>query len=126
MKIKIVILLVLVSVIFSGCGLLSTKNTYIQILNCEHGSIDVQLTAEHGNGSDYLLIAYPENGYCLKYENLFIYNDHPSDLADYYAAYSMTDYGRIIPIGTHNENVYMLQVDKESRIIINALFTKIE
>ena len=124
-KYKLILILLFAAIFLSGCSLMTNKNTFIQIYNCEHGSIELQLTGENTSGSDFLLMVYPHIGYKLKFENLFVYNDNHEGPRGY-ALYSPLDRFRILPTLTSNENVYILKADKESKLVINALFTKIE
>ena len=125
MKNKNILILILTAFLLSGCSLITSKNTYIQIYNCEHGSINVQLTEKSLNGIDFILLVNPENGYYLKSENLYVYNDNPNS-RNGYADYYPNDKNRIILTNTVNQNIYTFKADNESKIVINALFTKIE
>ncbi len=125
MKNRNLLIFIFTVFIFSGCSLISSKNTYVQIYNCDHGYIEVQLTGKTINGIDFMLFANPETGYTLKPENLYVYNDNQNG-RDGYAEYYPGDNSRIILTNTFNQNVYTFKADNESKIIINALFTKIE
>ena len=125
MKNKNILILIFTAFFLSGCSLITSKNTYVQIYNCDHGSIELQLTGKNFNGLDFIIIVNPESGYTLKSEHLYVYNDNP-DWRNGYASYYPTDKNRIIVTNTFNQNVYLLKADNESKLVINALFTKNE
>jgi hypothetical protein len=102
-------------------------NTYVQIYDCVHGSIEVQLKEENDSGIEFYIILHPDEGYYLKNnKDLYIIN-HNENNKHNYASYSYkNNITWVIPKSTDDKNVYILKVDRESKLTITAFFTKIE
>ena len=111
---------IVLSILFVSCGFIPRYNTYIYIYDCEHGSLEVQFLSENNRGADFLITAYPENGYCLDINSLYIYN-HPKGTDEYYIE---PEKERIISEETNKENQFQFHTKKSPNITIYAFFTK--
>ncbi len=102
----------LATVILSSCSLMQSFNTEIYIYDCEHGRIEISLISENTDEIDFLVTAYPDEGYCLLADSLYIY-DNPKEK-------------KILPTSiSEQNNSYKFSAKHQSNITISALFTKI-
>ena len=128
-NLRILFISIISTVILASCSLMPELNTYVQIYDCIHGSIEVQLKEENDKGIDFYIILHPDEGYYLKKtEDLYII-DHSDNNKHNYASYSYSyfnDLTQLVPKCTDDENVYILKVDRQSKLTITAFFTKIE
>lgn len=121
---------ILISVLFFSCSLMPKFNTCIYIYNCEHGAIEVQLVSEQKKGNEFLLTAYPEYGYHLDINNLFIFSDinneeYNSNIDDYYIDYYIDyDNKRLAPSETGKKNQFTFRAPKNANVTISAYFSK--
>ena len=124
--------LLIASVLFTGCSNMLKYTSFVYICDSEHGYIEVELVLEHKQGSEFLLTAHPEDGYCLEKKNLFIYTDLLTDLYNgskeftipYFPGNDYAGYFRLSPSKTKKENQYTFRAEKNSNVTISAIFTK--
>ena len=121
---------VILSILFTSCCNMFKYSSYIYICDCYHGYIEVQTVYEHKDGSEFLLIAYPEDGYCLTIDNLHICTDKDnrkkySNFEILYSPYGNEYDGyELCPSKTANENQYIFRATKDAKVTIFAHFTK--
>lgn len=118
-KKSFLILSMLMSILFVSCGFIPRYNTYVYIYDCEHGSLEVQCLSENKKGSDFLVTAYPEDGYKLDVNHLFIYNN-PKETDEYY----IEPEKERITSEKKNENQFQFYAKKSLNITVYAYFTK--
>ncbi len=111
-NIKKSILPLFILFLISSCSLIQNLNTYINVYDCEHGSLEVKIMEENLAQITYLIIAHPDTGYCLQNNNLYIF-----DYDDYKYRY--------IAGKTDKDNCFTLTADKKTKLTISAFFTKI-
>lgn len=129
---RFLVISVFLSFLFLSCSFMYDKNTYVCILECQHGSVEVQCISENRKGLDFLLIAHPEEGYSLDINNLCIFTySSPYELnKDYYIEeYFYAEYydhykTHIKPDETEKENQFTFSAEKNAHITVSALFTK--
>ncbi len=102
----------LATVILSSCSFMQSYNTEIYIYDCEHGRIEVSLISENTDEIDFLVTAYPDEGYCL--------------LADFLHIYDNSKEKEILLTSISKQNnSYKFSANHQSKITVTALFTKI-
>lgn len=83
------------------------------VAECEHGSLKVK--QEHDDDYyHYTVTAFPDEGYCLKAENLYVVYKNEYDLGSQFS------------VTTVSENVFTFSTSETADIIISAYFTKKE
>ena len=124
-KLKILITSVLLSVfilaLFASCNFMTSLNTYIYIYDCEHGRIEVEYIESDGNRKKYKIIPYADELYYLHQKNLYVIENSDSDSSNYFY-YNNDSY---INFWTYNDD-YAFYADKNAKITISAIFTKVE
>lgn len=121
-NIKIVFILIFTAVMFSACSFMGTSNTYVQIYDCIHGSVDVQVKEEKIQETDFIIYIYPDEGYELDVEKLYIMDHNKSGYSK--SRYYDDDEARVFPVSTENKNIYYFTASNNARITITAFFTK--
>ena len=119
-NLKIIFLSILLIFVFSACSLMPSSNTYIQIYDCMHGSLEVEIKEKSYDDTEFYIYVYPEEGYELDADNIFVI-DHEKA-----AHFWSEDEARINCFKTNNKNIYTFSVSTNSKISITAFFTKIE
>lgn len=115
-KIIPAIITVILSVFILSCNFIPNYNSYIYIYDCEHGRIEVELKEEEFDKDRiYYICAYPEAGYELKQENIFVVINSESK-SKYQTSKSVYK----------SENTYYIYVYRNEKITISAIFTKIQ
>lgn len=124
-KLKILITSVLLSVfilaLFASCNFMTSLNTYIYIYDCEHGRIEVEYVESDGNRKKYKIIPYADEGYYLDEKNLYVIDNSDSDSSNYF----YYDDDSYINFWAYNDD-YAFYADKNAKITISAIFTKVE
>lgn len=110
--ITIILLSGLATIIFSGCSFIPSFNSKICIYDCEHGKLEVTLISEYVNENNFLVIGYPDSGYCLLASNLYIYDNN--------------DNNKILPSTLTKKNSFQFSAKRDAKITVSAFFTKIE
>ena len=108
------IITVILSVFILSCNFIPECNSYIYIYDCEHGRIEVELKEEKFDKDRiYYICAYPEAGYELKQENIFVVKNSQGNYNATRSVYK-------------SENKYYIYVSRNEKITISAIFTKIQ
>ena len=115
MKKNIYILLSIISLSFL---LIACKNILpthdIWVMECENGRIEIQIEEE--NSSIVLLLtAFPDEGYILEKNNIYIYNKYFSDIESYRNKYEIIEL---------EQNQFHLEIDSFNNLMVSAIFTK--
>lgn len=122
-NLKNILLLILLTGIFEGCSLMSDSNTYVQIYDCIHGRVEVEVREKTFQYTEFCLYVYPDKGYTFDSDNLYIMSHNEKGR---YNDYYYSDDNRIIPIGTNNKKIFYFKADTGAKISITAFFTKLE
>ncbi len=119
----LIIFSVFIFQLFISCSLMYNKNTYVCIYECEHGIIEVECISEDREETEFLLFAYPENGYHINREDILVFVNKDKDSEDYIEDFIFNDTQlELYPAG--KENQYRFKAKKNTHITISAFFTK--
>jgi len=110
-KIKILILSIFL-ISLCSCRSMFVKTT-VWVMDCINGSLTV-VESDEDDGYKFIITANPDDGYCLKKENLIV------------RALSGSEISTLLGTTEIEENKYGMYVSGAEKIVVSAVFTKVE
>lgn len=119
MKKVFFILLTVTAFVFASCSIGDDIRGSVWVMKCENGRLEVEDTGSYDSYNDtikYKITAFPDEGYCLKKDNLFVNEFKDNNYASY-GRYSVTK---------ESENIFTVRIEYDESVIVTAYFTKKE
>lgn len=98
----------------TGCSFLIKRGT-AWVMECEHGSLNVDVEMINSSEVKYTITAFPEEGYCLLRDNLYTGENRKKNIGSLWSNVEQI-----------SDNVFTITCNYDNSIIISAVFTKKE